>query len=255
MSRLRVAVVTGASSGIGAATARLLAHAGMHVIAGARRYDRLEQLAAETPGIEARALDVTDDASVAAFVAGIETCDVLINNAGVALDLALIADGDPESWRRTFDVNVVGALRMTRALLPALIASARRQATSHIVFMGSTAGHVAYEGGGSYASAKHGVAVLAETLRLELAGLPVRVTEIAPGMVKTDEFTMNRFHGDTERTEALYAGVDGPLTAEDIAHCVHWVIERPAHVNIDMMIVRPLAQAAQHKTHRGPIKA
>lgn len=253
MSRQRVAVVTGASSGIGAATAERLARAGMHVIAGARRVDRLQALASQTPGIEPRVLDVTDDESVAQFVRDIDVCDVLVNNVGAAFDLASIAEGDPDTWHRTFDVNVVGTLRITRALLPTLVASGQRQATSNIIFMGSTAGHIVYEGGGSYSTAKHGVAVMAGTLRLELVGQPVRVTEIAPGMVLTEEFSLNRFGGDAERAGAIYSGVDGPLTAEDIAECVAWVVERPAHVNIDLLVVRPLAQAAQHKTHRGPI--
>ena len=251
----KVAVVTGASSGIGAATVRHLAAAGFHVIAGARRMDRLQALKAESPSIDIRQVDVTNEASVREFVVGIESCDVLVNNAGAAYDLDQIADADPEKWQASFDVNVVGALRVTKALLPVLISTPQDQETSHVVFMGSTAGRVAYEGGGSYTAAKHGLAAMVGTLRLELSGKPVRVTEIAPGMVKTDEFTVNRFKGDVTRAEALYADVDRPLTADDIAACVVWSVTRPAHVNIDLMVVRPVAQAAQHKTFRGPIRS
>lgn len=250
----KVAVVTGASSGIGAATVRQLVAAGYHVIAGARRHDRLASLKAQLPTIEIRSLDVTDDTSVAAFADGITACDVLVNNAGAAYDLDQIADADPDKWRASFEVNVLGALRLTKALLPVLMATPQGDGTSHVVFMGSTAGRVAYEGGGSYTAAKHGLAALVGTLRLELAGKPVRVTEIAPGMVKTDEFTLNRFEGDQKRAEALYTDVDRPLTAEDIADCVLWTVTRPSHVNIDLMVVRPVAQAAQHKTFRGLIR-
>lgn len=247
------AVVTGASSGIGAATVRALVAAGFQVTAGARRTDRLETLKRDLPSIEVRPLDVTDDRSVEVFVNGIDACDVLVNNAGAAYDLDTVADADPEKWRASFDVNVIGALRVTQALLPALTRTPQGEQTSHVVLLGSTAGRVVYEGGGSYTAAKHGVAALAGTLRLELSGLPVRVTEIAPGMVRTDEFALNRFAGDTSRVDALYGDVDRPLTAEDVADCIVWSVTRPAHVNIDLMVVRPVAQAAQHKTFRGPI--
>ena len=249
----KTAVVTGASSGIGAATVRQLAAAGFHVIAGARRMDRLTELKSEIPSIDVRSLDVTDEQSVRDFVQNIDSCDVLVNNAGAAYDLDQVADADPEKWRASFDVNVLGSLRVTKSLLPILLKTPQGKHTSHIVFMGSTAGRVAYEGGGSYTAAKHGLAAMVGTLRLELAGKPIRVTEIAPGMVKTDEFTLKRFEGNTERTDALYADVDRPLTAEDIADCVVWSVTRPPHVNIDLMVVRPIAQAAQHKTFRGPI--
>jgi NADP-dependent 3-hydroxy acid dehydrogenase YdfG len=247
------AVVTGASSGIGAATVQALVSAGFDVVAGARRLDRLEQLKAAHPAIEIHALDVTDEASVDAFVSAIDSCHVLVNNAGAAYDFDQISHGDPEKWRASFDVNVIGALRMTQALLPVLARTPQGFDSSHVLFMGSTAGRVAYEGGGSYAAAKHGLAAMVGTLRLELAGQPIRVTEIAPGMVRTDEFTLKRFEGDSERADALYADVDRPLTAEDIADCVVWAVTRPAHVNIGLMVVRPIAQAAQHKTFRGPI--
>lgn len=244
------AVITGASSGIGAATARQLVAAGYEVVIGARRLDRLRALAAEIGG-HAVELDVTDPASVAALAAAVPECAVLVN-AGNALGLDPIAPADPEDWRAMYDVNVLGVLRVTQALLPALVASG----AGHVVVMSSTAGHIVYEGGGGYTAAKHGATALAETLRLELFGQPMRVTEIAPGMVATDEFSLNRFGGDADRAAAVYAGVREPLTAQDVADCVVWAVTRPAHVNIDLLVVKPLAQAAQHKVHReelGPL--
>ena len=157
-----------------------------------------------------------------------------------------VADADPADWRAMFEVNVIGALQVTQALLPALVASGR----GHVVVMGSTAGRIVYEGGGGYTAAKHAAAALTETLRLELNGQPVRVTEIAPGMVRTDEFALNRFGGDAERAAKVYRGVEAPLTADDIADCVAWCVTRPPHVDIDLLVVKPLAQAAQHKVHR-----
>lgn len=243
-----IAVVTGASSGIGAASAVALAQEGFVVYACARRVDRIEALAAKNPGIVPWPLDVTDQASVDALADRLATEDVtvLVANAGGAFDAATIADADLDSWQRTYDVNVIGTVRTVRALLPGLVASGR----GLVVIMGSTAGHIVYEGGGSYTAAKHAEAAIAGTLRLELCGLPVRVTEICPGMVKTDEFAANRFAGDAERAAAVYAGVEQPLVAADIADAVTWVATRPAHVNIDQMTVRPVAQAAQHKVHR-----
>jgi len=242
------AVVTGASSGIGAATARALAREGYRVIAAARRASRLADLAAEHPLIEARDVDVTDQASVDALAASLAGDDVtlLVANAGGAFDAAPIADADLEAWTRAYEVNVLGTVRTVQALLPHLVASGR----GLVVLMGSTAGRIAYENGGSYVAAKHAVAAVAGTLRLELCGEPVRVTEIAPGMVRTDEFAVNRFGGDAERAAAVYAGVAEPLTAEDVAETVAWVATLPAHVNIDLLVVRPVAQAAQHKVHR-----
>lgn len=242
------AVVTGASSGIGAATARALAREGYRVIAAARRVDRLTALAAENPLIEARALDVTDDASVAALAQSLadEDVTVLVANAGGAFDATTIADADLVAWTRGHEVNVLGTVRTVQALLPRLIASGR----GLVVLMGSTAGRIAYENGGSYVAAKHAVAAIAGTLRLELCGEPVRVTEIAPGMVRTDEFAVNRFGGDAERASAVYAGVAEPLSAEDVAETVAWVATLPPHVNVDLLVVRPVAQSAQHKVHR-----
>jgi NADP-dependent 3-hydroxy acid dehydrogenase YdfG len=239
------AVVTGSSSGIGEATARQLAAAGFDVVLAARRLDRLEVLAAEIGGRPIE-LDVTDAASVAQLAEAVPDCAVLVNNAGNALGLDLIAEADPEDWRAMYDVNVLGVLRVTQALLPALVASG----AGHVVVMSSTAGHLVYEGGGGYTAAKHGATALAETLRLELCGRPVRVTEIAPGMVATEEFSLRRFGGDAERAAAVYAGVRQPLTADDVADCVVWAVTRPAHVNVDLLVVKPLAQAAQHKVHR-----
>jgi NADP-dependent 3-hydroxy acid dehydrogenase YdfG len=241
----RVAVVTGASSGIGAATATRLAAEGFDVVLGARRVDRLTALA-ERIGGRAVQLDVTDPDSVAAFAAGLDRVDVLVNNAGGAFDASPVAEADLDSWERTLEVNVLGTVRMTKALLPALRASG----AGDLVFVGSTAGLVSYEGGASYTAAKHGVHTLAETLRLELVYEPVRVVEIAPGMVKTDEFTLNRTGGDAERAAAVYRGVREPLVAEDIADCIAWALTRPHHVNVDLLVVRPRAQAAQHKVAR-----
>jgi NADP-dependent 3-hydroxy acid dehydrogenase YdfG len=241
----RVAVVSGASSGIGAATATRLAAEGFDVVLGARRLDRLTALA-ERIGGRAVPLDVTDADSVAAFAAGLNRVDVLVNNAGGSFDTAPVAEADLDSWQRTYDVNVLGTVRLTKALLPALRASG----AGDLVFVGSTAGLISYEGGASYTAAKHGVHTLAETLRLELVHEPVRVVEIAPGMVKTDEFTLNRTGGDAERAAAVYRGVREPLVAEDIADCIAWAVTRPHHVNVDLLVVRPRAQAAQHKVAR-----
>lgn len=245
MTSRGVAVVTGASSGIGAATARRLAAEGYEVVCAARRGDRVRELATEIGG-RAIVLDVTSDASVADLVAAVPSCTVLVNNAGGAFGGEPISDASVEDWQRMYDVNVLGTLRVTQALLPALVASG----AGHVVIMGSTAGRVVYEGGGGYTGAKHALAALAGTLRLELSGQPVRVTEIAPGMVKTDEFALVRFNGDAAKAAGVYAGVAEPLVAEDIADCVAWCVTRPPHVDIDLLVVRPLAQAAQHKVHR-----
>jgi NADP-dependent 3-hydroxy acid dehydrogenase YdfG len=242
----RTAVVTGASSGIGAATAARLAAEGFDVVVGARRLDRLSALA-DSIGARALLLDVTDASSVEAFAAALDRVDVLVNNAGGAFDAAPVAEADLDSWARTYDVNVLGTVRLTKALLPAL----RNSGRGDVVFVGSTAGLISYEGGASYTAAKHGVHTLAETLRLELNGEPVRVIEIAPGMVRTDEFSLNRL-GSAEAADVVYRGVREPLVAEDIADCIAWTVTRPHHVNVDLMVVRPLAQAAQHKVHRRP---
>lgn len=244
----KVAVVTGASSGIGAATSLLLANNGYRVLAAARRIDRLQELASRHENIEAHVLDVTDQSSVNSFVqaiAGIEI-DVLVNNAGGAFDSSSVLDSDPEIWKKSFDVNVVGALRITKAIAPSMIKANK----GHIVFLTSTAGHVAYENGGSYVAAKFAERSLANTLRLELNGTPIRISEIAPGMVKTDEFAVVRNAGDKDKAAKVYEGVEHPLTAEDIAESIYWTVNLPAHVNIDSMVIRPVAQAANHKVHR-----
>lgn len=237
--------MTGASSGIGAATALTLAEDGWDVVAAARRADRLEQL----PGVRPMVCDVTDDASVSALAEAVGSCDAVVHCAGGALGSEPVAEAGIEDWRWMYEVNVLGVLRVTQALMPAL----RRSEAGHVLLLGSTAGRVAYEGGGGYTAAKHGAAVLAETLRLELNGTRVRVSEVAPGMVATDEFATNRFRGDGEAAAKVYEGVDRPLTAEDVAGCVSWVLSRPPHVDVDLLVVRPVAQSAQHKLYRGPI--
>ncbi|HVF75104.1 MAG TPA: SDR family NAD(P)-dependent oxidoreductase [Acidimicrobiales bacterium] len=240
---MKTAVVTGASSGIGAATARRLAAEGFSVVVGARRFDRCEALAAEIGG-RALPLDVTDRASVAAFAEAIESCHVLVNNAGGALGLAPVEEADEEQWRSMFDANVLGVLRVTKALLPRLVASG----DGHIVVIGSVAGLWAYPGGAGYTAAKHGARMVRETLRRELLGRPVRVTEVDPGLVET-EFSLVRFGGDAERAAKVYEGVDA-LTADDIADCVAWAVTRPSHVNIDQLVVMPRDQAGPEHVHR-----
>ena len=246
-----IAVVTGASSGIGAATARRLAAEGFHVVALARRGDRLKALVEEIgSGATAVECDITSDDSVARLAATVDELGgpvtLLVNNAGGARGLDPVAAGSVEDWQWMYDVNVLGTLRVTKALLPALEASG----AGTIVTIGSTAAFTVYEGGGGYTAAKHAQTALVGTLRLELSGKPVRVVEIDPGMVRTDEFSLNRFDGDQARADAIYAGVKEPLVAEDIADCVAFVATRPQHVNIDRLVVRPIAQAAQHKVHR-----
>jgi NADP-dependent 3-hydroxy acid dehydrogenase YdfG len=246
MSTRKRAVVTGASSGIGAATARRLAAEGYDVVCAARRADRIEALAAEIGGTPVTC-DVTDAEDVAALAEVVGSrLDVLVNNAGGAFGASPVAEADAEEWRRLFDVNVIGLVQVTRALLPPLVATG----AGTIVNVGSTAGRVAYEGGGGYTAAKHGTKVVTETLRLELFDQPVRVCEVAPGMVKTDEFALVRFGGDQARADAIYAGVAEPLTADDIADAITWIATRPPHVNVDELVIRPRAQAAQHKVHR-----
>lgn len=248
---MNYAVVTGASSGIGAATARMLAAQGFHVIAAARRVDRLSELVKEI-GSSATAVetDVTSDESVAHLaevVAGLDgPLTLLVNNAGGAAGLDEVSAGSVADWQWMYDVNVLGTLRMTQALLPALIASGK----GTIVTVGSTAAFVPYEGGGGYVAAKHAQTALVGTLRLEIVGKPVRVIEIDPGMVRTDEFSLKRFGGDQARADAVYQGVKEPLTAEDIADLIVFAATRPQHVNIDRLVVRPIAQAAQHKVYR-----
>jgi NADP-dependent 3-hydroxy acid dehydrogenase YdfG len=240
-----VAVVTGSSGGIGAATARRLAAEGFEVVCAARRAERIEALAAEIKG-RAVVCDVTSVEDVAALAAEVgPRCDLLVNNAGGAYGADPVAQADLDQWRSMYEVNVIGVVAVTKALLPALVES-----RGQIVVIGSTAGQVAYEGGGGYVAAKFAVRSVVDTLRLELWDQPVRICEIAPGMVRSEGFALTRFGGDQAKADAVYAGVAEPLTAEDIADCVAWVATRPSHVNIDRMTVRPRAQAAQHKVHR-----
>lgn len=238
-----VAVVTGASGGIGEASARRLAADGFEVVLGARRLDRLEAIAAEIGG-RALPLDVTDPASVAAFAAAIPVCSVLVNNAGGALGVDPVLDADLDQWQWMFDANVLGVVRVTQALTAALEASG----DGRIVTIGSIAGFEIYPGGGGYVAAKHAISAVLKTLRIELLGRPIRVTEILPGMVETD-FSTVRFGGDEQRAAAVYQGMT-PLVADDIADIVSFTATRPWHVNIDQVVVRPRAQATARDVHR-----
>jgi NADP-dependent 3-hydroxy acid dehydrogenase YdfG len=239
----RTAIVTGASSGIGEATAKALAAEGFEVVVGARRIERLRALAAEIGG-RAVELDVTDPGSVRELVEAMPRCDVLVNNAGGALGLDPIAEADDGQWRTMYEANVLGTMRMTRALLPALTASG----DGHVVVVTSIAGFEVYRGGAGYTAAKHAQRAVVRSLRLELLGQPVRVTEIAPGMVET-EFSLVRFEGDEEAAGRVYEGLE-PLTAADVAECVRWAIAQPSHVNVDEIVVRPRDQATATEVHR-----
>jgi NADP-dependent 3-hydroxy acid dehydrogenase YdfG len=244
----RTALVTGASSGIGAATAQALGTAGYHVYLAARRADRIAALAAEVGGTAVTA-DLTDPADVAQLAAAVgPTLDVLVNNAGGALGQAPLAEENLDFYARMYDINVLATARVTQALLPAL-----RAAAGTVVFVTSTAAEAPYEGGGGYCGAKAAERSLAGALRLELNGEPVRVTEISPGLVHTEEFSLVRFGGDQAKADAVYAGVEAPLTAADVADAIVWMATRPAHVNIDQVVIRPVAQAANHKVFRGPL--
>ena len=249
------AVVTGASSGIGEATARLLRTHGWRVIAVARRADRLAVLAAET-GCETVVADLTDASAVDALrehVAATGPVHALVNVAGGAIGVDTVETADAADWMRMFDINVLSAQRVISALLPALRAGARERGVGDILAITSTAGQIAYETGGGYNAAKFALRGMMHALRLELAGEPLRVMQVAPGMVRTDEFALNRFDGDPAKVDALYEGVEHPLTAHDIAQLVVHAIEAPAHVNVDELTVRPVAQAAQHKLIRRPL--
>ncbi|MFC6152787.1 SDR family NAD(P)-dependent oxidoreductase [Nocardioides yefusunii] len=242
----RVAVVTGAGSGIGAATARALAGDGFHVVCAARRADRITEVAAEIGGT-AVVCDVTDADSVAALAAACgDVVHVVVNNAGGAFGNDPVESADPAQWQQMFDVNVVGLQRVTAALLPAMRASG----DALVVTIGSVAGRVAYENGGGYVAVKHGAKAVMHTLRLELCGEPIRISEVALGMVHTPEFSLVRYGGDQAAADKVYDGVAEPLLAEDIAETVRWIASLPSHVNIDEMVVRPRAQAAAHKVHR-----
>lgn len=242
----RIAVVTGASSGIGAATVRALIKQGYTVIGGARRMDRVRRVVGES-GV-ALELDVTDRASVERFVADIGKrfgrIDVLVNNAGGALGQSPVAESVDEDWVRMWQTNVFGLMLVTRAALPLL----RKARAGHIVNIGSIAGFETYKGGAGYTSVKHAVRAISRTLRLELNGEPIRVTEIDPGLVET-EFSLVRFKGDRVRAKSVYDGLK-PLTADDVAECVVFAVTRPAHVDIDEIVVRPVAQATTFQISR-----
>ncbi|HEY2642982.1 MAG TPA: SDR family oxidoreductase [Galbitalea sp.] len=249
-------VVTGASSGIGAATARLFRQHGWDVVAVARREDRLAALAAESGAVPFVA-DLTRQTDVDAlrdFLATSGLVHAVVNNAGGAFGLASVEDGDPDDWQRMFDINVLGTKRVISALLPLLREGALDAGVADIMTVTSIAGHVAYEGGSGYNAAKFAEHALVAVLRLELAGEPIRVLEIAPGMVKTDEFALTRFDGDQARADAVYDNVPNPLVAEDIADAIVHTIELPAHVNLDLITIKPVAQAAPWKVIRGELK-
>lgn len=239
----RTAVVTGASSGIGAATARRLAADGFEVVVGARRLERLSELAAEIGG-RAVALDVTEPESVDAFCREVPECRVLVNNAGGAVGRDPLEESSDEDWRVMYETNVMGTLRMTRGLLPALEASG----DGHVVMIGSIAGHEPYAGGSGYNAAKFAQRAMTRALRLELLGRPVRVSEIDPGLVET-EFSVVRFRGDEAKAKAVYEGMT-PLSADDVADCVAFVATRPSHVNVDTLVVMPRDQAGATAVHR-----
>ncbi len=242
----RCAVVTGASSGIGAETARQLAQQGYRVFMGARRLERLQALAAEIQGV-ALALDVTDSESVRQFVDQLPPeVDVLVNNAGGALGLEFIADMEESHWQQMWDSNVLGLARMSKAVYPRLLKAS--SGVGHLVNIGSIAAHETYAGGGGYTSCKHAVKAITETLRVEWLGKPLRITEIDPGLVET-EFSLVRFAGNAERAAGVYAGME-PLVAADIADAIVWAVSRPAHVNIDEIIIKPRDQARAGMVHR-----
>jgi len=241
--RPQLALVTGASSGIGEATVRALAAQGFETIAAARRLERCAQLAAEAGGRALR-LDVTDADSVAALAAEIDELEVLVHSAGGALGLEPVAEADDRRWLEMYESNVLGVVRVTKALLPAL----RRGRDARIVIVGSVAGVEAYEGGGGYTAAKHGAHAIAQTLRLELLADGIRVTEIAPGLVET-EFSLVRFDGDAERAGDVYRGLE-PLRAADVAELIAFCVSRAPHVDIDYAAIKPTAQATAKIYHR-----
>jgi NADP-dependent 3-hydroxy acid dehydrogenase YdfG len=243
MSESRVAVVTGASSGIGAATFRTLAAVGFEVVGAARRLERVEEIAREVGGRALR-LDVTDPDSVAKLAEAVSEVSVLVNNAGGALGLEPVAEADEEHWREMYESNVMGVMRMTKALMPAL----ERSGDAHIVVIGSVAGVEVYPGGGGYTAAKHAVHAVTKTLRLELLGKPIRVSEVAPGMVET-EFSLVRFTGDEAKADAVYEGTK-PLTPEDVADAIAYVVTRPSHVDVDYVSIKPTDQATARDVHR-----
>jgi NADP-dependent 3-hydroxy acid dehydrogenase YdfG len=239
----KTAVVTGASSGIGEATVRSLAAEGFEIVAAARRLERCEELAREVGGLALR-LDVTDPDSVAELAEAVPEASILINNAGGALGLEPVAQADEEKWRQMYETNVMGVMRVTKSLLPAL----ERGGDGHIVVIGSVAGVEVYPGGGGYTAAKHAANAVTRTLRLELLGKPIRVSEVAPGLVET-EFSVVRFGGDQAKADKVYEGTT-PLTAEDVADAITYVVTRPPHVDLDYVSIKPTEQATARDVHR-----
>jgi NADP-dependent 3-hydroxy acid dehydrogenase YdfG len=238
-----VALVTGASSGIGEATVRALAAAGFDVVAAARRVERCEEVAREVGGRSLR-LDVADPDSVAKLAEELPELSVVVNNAGGALGLEPVAEADEENWRQMYETNVMGVMRVTKALLPAL----ERSGDGYVVVVGSVAGVEVYPGGAGYTAAKHAANAVTRTLRLELLGKPIRVSEVAPGMVET-EFSLTRFGGDEAKASKVYEGTT-PLTAEDVADAIAYVVTRPPHVDVDYLSIKPTDQATARDVHR-----
>jgi NADP-dependent 3-hydroxy acid dehydrogenase YdfG len=236
-------VVTGASSGIGEATVRSLAAVGFEVVAAARRVERCEEVAREVDGRALR-LDVADPESVAELAESVPEVSVLVNNAGGALGLEPVAEADEENWRQMYETNVMGVMRVTKALLPAL----ERSGDGFVVVVGSVAGVEVYPGGAGYTAAKHAANAVARTLRLELLGKPIRVSEVAPGMVET-EFSLVRFEGDREKADKVYEGTT-PLSAEEVADAIAYVVTRPPHVDVDYLSIKPTHQATAREVHR-----
>ncbi|MCE0508226.1 SDR family oxidoreductase [Microbacterium sp. KKR3/1] len=252
----RRAVVTGASSGIGAATVRALRSRGWDVVGVARRKDRLSALAAET-GASVIACDLTDAAAVDALVSTLAESGpvhALVQVAGGARGTDRIEDAAVEDWQWMFDANVLATQRLVAGLLPLLRRAADADGHADTVFVTSTAAQSAYAGGAGYNAAKAAESMLVKVLRQELNGEPIRVVEVAPGMVHTEEFTLNRLGGDAVAAEAVYAGVDAPLLAEDVADVITYALEAPGHVNLDLVTMRPVAQSAQHLLARGPLR-
>lgn len=253
---LRRAVVTGASSGIGEATVRLLRERGWEVLGVARRAERLAALAEET-GAEVFAADLTSAADVAALRERVQAwgpITTLVNNAGGAKGTDRVEDGDAEDWRWMYEINVIALQQVTAALLPSLRAGAREAGHADVLNLTSTAAHFPYAGGGGYNAAKFAARAVTNVLRLELSGEPIRVVEVAPGMVHTEEFSLTRFGGDQAKADAVYQGIDGPLAAEDVAEAIVHAVELPGHVSNDLLIVKPVAQSSVHLVHRGPLR-
>jgi NADP-dependent 3-hydroxy acid dehydrogenase YdfG len=252
----RKILITGASSGIGYSTAVRLAEQGHTVYALARREDLLAELARKHR-VETIVADTTRDDDVGRVVSHLTErggIDTLVNNAGIALGTESVEEASIDDWREMFEVNVLGTKRMITACLPLLRDAARERGSADILTVTSTAAFTPYEGGGGYNASKYAARAMVDVLRLELAGEPIRIIDIAPGMVMTDEFTLKRNRGDTDKTRALYDSVDHPLVADDVARVIVDSLALPWHVNLDRVVMRPVAQAAQHKLHRGPLE-